>query len=174
MAALKGFDDGKEAYVTVAPLLPRNAPFSPEDIDTLNTVVSRTTAQQRAWLAGFFAGFEAAQGGGQLQPQHVAAAKPREPLTVLYGSESGNSEALAMKVKKLAQKRGLDARIYDMADADMSVLSKAKNLMLFVATWGEGDPPGRAVDFYNTLMSDAAPRLDKSVRFAVLALGDTA
>jgi sulfite reductase (NADPH) flavoprotein alpha-component len=159
--------------VTAAPLLPRNAPFSPEDIDTLNTVVSRTTAQQRAWLAGFFAGFEAAQ-GGQPQPQPLAPPKPREPLTVLYGSESGNSEALALKVKKLAQKHGLDARVYDMADADMSVLSKAKNLMVFVATWGEGDPPGRAVDFYNTLMSDAAPKLDKSQRFAVLALGDTA
>jgi sulfite reductase (NADPH) flavoprotein alpha-component len=159
--------------VTAAPLLPRNAPFSPEDIDTLNTVVSRTTAQQRAWLAGFFAGYEAAQGGQQL-PQAVAPPKARQPLTVIYGSESGNAEALALKVKKLSQKHGLDARIYDMADADLSVLAKAKNLMVFVSTWGEGDPPGRAVDFYTALMSDAAPRLDKSLRFAVLALGDTA
>jgi sulfite reductase (NADPH) flavoprotein alpha-component len=159
--------------VTAAPLLPRNAPFSPEDIDTLNTVVSRTTAQQRAWLAGFFAGYEAAQGGQQL-PQAVAPPKARQPLTVIYGSESGNAEALALKVKKLSQKHGLDARIYDMADADLSVLAKAKNLMVFVSTWGEGDPPSRAVDFYTALMSDAAPRLDKSLRFAVLALGDTA
>jgi sulfite reductase (NADPH) flavoprotein alpha-component len=159
--------------VTAAPLLPRNAPFSPEDIETLNTVVSRTTAQQRAWLAGFFAGYEAAQGGQQL-PQAVAPPKARQPLTVIYGSESGNAEALALKVKKLSQKHGLDARIYDMADADLSVLAKAKNLMVFVSTWGEGDPPGRAVDFYTALMSDAAPRLDKSLRFAVLALGDTA
>jgi sulfite reductase (NADPH) flavoprotein alpha-component len=171
---LKGTrDDGKEAYVTAAPLLPRNAPFSPEDIDTLNGVVSRTTAQQRSWLAGFFAGYEAAQGGQQL-PQAVAPAKGRLPLTVLYGSESGNAEALALKTKKLAQKHGLDARVYDMADADMSVLSKAKNLMVFASTWGEGDPPGRAADFYNGLMGDGAPRLDKNVRFAVLSLGDTA
>ena len=159
--------------MTAAPLLPRNAPFSPEDIDTLNTVVSRTTAQQRAWLAGFFAGYEAAQGGQQL-PQAVAPPKARQPLTVIYGSESGNAEALALKVKKLSQKHGLDARIYDMADTDLSVLAKAKNLMVFVSTWGEGDPPSRAVDFYTALMSDAAPRLDKSLRFAVLALGDTA
>ena len=162
-----------EAFVTAAPLLPRNAPFSPEDIDTLNGVVSRTTAQQRSWLAGFFAGYEAAQGGQQL-PQPAVASKPRTPLTVLYGSESGNAEALALKTKKLAQKHGLDARVYDMADADMAVLSKAKNLMVFASTWGEGDPPGRAVDFYNALMGEGAPRLDKNVRFAVLALGDTA
>ena len=54
----------EEAFVTAQPLLPKNAPFTPEDIDALNSVVARTTPQQRAWLAGFFAGFEAAQAGG--------------------------------------------------------------------------------------------------------------
>jgi sulfite reductase (NADPH) flavoprotein alpha-component len=157
--------------VTAQPLLPKNAPFTPEDIDVLNSVVARTTPQQRAWLAGFFAGFEAAQSGGQAVP--VAAARPRQPLTVLYASESGNAEALAMRTKKLAQKHGLDAKIVDFADADFAVLSKAKNIIVYAATWGEGDPPSRAVDFYNALMGPEAPRIE-GVRFAVLALGDTA
>jgi sulfite reductase (NADPH) flavoprotein alpha-component len=157
--------------VTATPLLPRNAPFLPEDIDMLNKVVARTTPQQRSWLAGFFAGFEAAQGGGLAQA--APATKPRAPLTILYASESGNSEALATKAKKAAQKHGLDAKVFDMADVDMAVLAKAKNIVVFAATWGEGDPPSRAVDFYQALMSDAAPRID-GVRFAVLALGDTA
>ena len=160
--------------MTAKPLLPRNAPFAPEDIEILNSVVARTTPLQRSWLAGFFAGFEAAQQQGGAQPQPVAAAKPREALTVLYASESGNAEALAMKTKKLAQKHGLDARVFDMADVDVDMLGKAKNLMVFASTWGEGDPPSRAVDFYAGLMGEGAPRLDKSVRFAVLALGDTA
>ncbi len=147
--------------MTAQPLLPRNAPFSPEDIDVLNSVVARTTPQQRSWLAGFFAGFEAAHGGAA-QPQAVAAAKPRVPLTVLYASESGNAEALAMKTKKLAQRHGLDARVFDMADVGVEVLTKAQNLMVFASTWGEGDPPSRAVDFYEALMGDGAPRLDKS------------
>jgi len=157
--------------VTAQPLLPKNAPFTPEDIDALNSVVARTTPQQRAWLAGFFAGFEAAQAGGQ--PQPVAAAKPRQPLTILYASESGNAEALAMRAKKSAQKHGLDAKVFDFADADFALLSKAKNVLVFAATWGEGDPPSRAVDFYAALMSEAAPRIE-GVNFAVLALGDTA
>ncbi len=157
--------------MTATPLLPRNAPFQPEDIELLNKVVARTTPQQRSWLAGFFAGFEAAQSGGMVQP--VPAAKPRAPLTILYASESGNSEALAAKAKKAAQKHGLDARVYDMADADMALLAKSKNIVVFAATWGEGDPPARAVDFYQALMSDAAPRID-GAKFAVLALGDTA
>lgn len=157
--------------MTATPLLPRNAPFLPEEIEMLNKVVARTTPQQRSWLAGFFAGFEAAQGGSV--GQAVPAARPRAPLTILYASESGNAEALANKAKKAAQKHGLDAKVFDMADADMALLAKAKNIVVFAATWGEGDPPSRAVDFYQTLMSDAAPRID-GVRFAVLALGDTA
>ncbi len=162
----------EEAFVTAQPLLPKNAPFTPEDIDALNSVVARTTPQQRAWLAGFFAGFEAAQAGGA-QPQAAVASKPRQALTVLYASESGNAEALAMRTKKLAQKHGLDAKIVDFADADLAVLSKAKNLIVFASTWGEGDPPSRAVDFYTALMGPEAPRIE-GVRFAVLALGDTA
>jgi sulfite reductase (NADPH) flavoprotein alpha-component len=157
--------------VTAIPLLPRNAPFLPEDIDMLNKVVAKTTPQQRAWLAGFFAGFEAAQGGSAQAA--VPAAKPRAPLTILYASESGNTETLAGKAKKAAQKHGLDAKVFDMADADLSLLAKSKNIVVYAATWGEGDPPSRAVDFYQALMSDAAPRID-GVRFAVLALGDTA
>jgi len=157
--------------VTAQPLLPKNAPFTPEEIDALNSVVARTTPQQRAWLAGFFAGFEAAQAGGAAQP--AAAPKPRQPLTVLYASESGNAEALALRTKKLAQKHGLDAKVIDFADADFATLSKAKNIIVYAATWGEGDPPSRAVDFYTALMSEEAPRLE-GVRFAVLALGDTA
>ncbi len=156
--------------MTVTPLLPKNAPFSPEEIDILNRVVARTTPQQRSWLAGFFSGFEAAQGAGAVP---VAAAKPKVPLTIFYASESGNCEALANKAKKAAQKHGLDAKVYDMADADMALLGKSKNIVVYAATWGEGDPPARAIDFYSALMSDAAPRLD-GVRFAVLSLGDTA
>ena len=155
--------------MTAIPLLPKNAPFSPEEISVLNKVVSRTTSLQRSWLAGFFAGFEAAQGA---QAAPAAAARPRASLTVLYATESGNAEGLAIKAKKAAQKHGLDARVIDMADADMGLLAKAKNLIVYVATRGEGEPPGRAADFYHALMSDAAPRLD-GVRFAVLALGDT-
>jgi sulfite reductase (NADPH) flavoprotein alpha-component len=151
-------------------LLPKTAPFAPEQIEALNTVVADSTPLQRSWLAGFLAGVEAA-GGQAAQP--AAGARPRVPLTLLYGSESGNAEGLALKARKLAHRSGFDARVIDMADADPEMLAKAQNLVVFVATWGEGDPPQRAADFYTKLMADGAPRLE-GLKFAVLSLGDTA
>jgi len=153
----------------VAPLLPKSAPFAPDDIATLNSVVARATKEQRSWLAGFLAGYDAAQGG--LVP--AVAARPKVPLAILYGSESGNCESLALKARKSAQKMGFDAKVYDMADFSMAQLAKAKNVVVYVATWGEGEPPQRAIDFVGALMGDAAPRLE-TLNFAVLALGDTA
>jgi len=161
--------------VAAVPFLPKNAPFTAEDIDFLNQLVQRSTPLQRSWLSGFLAGLDAAAQGqgaaGQAAP--APAQRPRVPLTILYGSESGNAEALALKAKKAAAKLNYDARVVDMADADMASLAKVKNLIVYISTWGEGDPPQRAVDFHKALMSDAAPRLE-GVRFAVLALGDTA
>lgn len=153
----------------VAPLLPKTAPFAPDDIATLNGIVARATREQRSWLAGFLAGFDAAQGGAAA----AVTPRPRVPLTILYGSESGNCETLALKARKLAQKSGFDAKVFDMADYSMDLLAKAQNVVIYLATWGEGEPPQRAIDFYTALMSDAAPRLE-TLNFAVLALGDTA
>ena len=72
--------------------IPKTAPFSEEDVALLNRVVGPASAVQRAWLAGFLAGVESATG----QPaQPAAPAHPAEPLTIVYASESGNSEKLA-------------------------------------------------------------------------------
>ena len=46
------------------------------------------------------------------------------------------------------------------------------NLLVVASTWGEGDPPERAAEFYAALMAEDAPRFE-GVRFAVLALGDS-
>ena len=151
-------------------LLPKTAPFSTDEVETLNRLVARSSPQQRSWLSGFLAGVDAAQGA---LPQPVAPPRAKEKLTILYGSETGNAETLALKARKAAQKLGFAAHVLDMADASPEALKAAKNLIVIVATWGEGDPPQRAASFYKALMAEGAPRLD-NVRFAVLALGDTA
>ena len=151
--------------------IPKTAPFSEEDVELLNRVVGPANAVQRAWLAGFLAGVESVTGVAHVAP--AVAPQAAEPLTIVFASESGNSEKLASDMAKSARKIGLKPTVIDMAELELATLTKAKRLILIAATWGEGEPPGRAVRVYNELMSDAAPRLD-GVEFGVLALGDTA
>jgi len=155
--------------MSAAPI-PKTAPFADDEIESLNRVVSTATPIQRAWLAGFLAGLDAANA-----PQAAPAAPPQkaEPLTILYATESGNSEKLAGDVAKSARKLGFKPSLIDMADLELASLKDVKRLIVIAATWGEGEPPARATHVYKELMSDAAPRLD-GVEFGVLALGDTA
>jgi sulfite reductase (NADPH) flavoprotein alpha-component len=149
--------------------IPKTAPFAEEEIELLNRVVGTATATQRVWLAGFLAGLEASTASSQPIAPPVAA----EPLTIIYATESGNSEKLAADLAKATRKTGLRPSLIDMADLDVATLASARRLVVIAATWGEGEPPARATRAYNELMSEGAPRLD-GIEFGVLALGDSA
>jgi sulfite reductase (NADPH) flavoprotein alpha-component len=152
------------------PMLPETAPFPAEQITALNRIMSATNAEQRTWLSGFLSGYQAANAS---QPAAAAAPARRAPLTILFATESGNAESLADIARKAASKLGFAARVLDMADATPAQVAAAQNLLVIASTWGEGDPPQRAIDFHAALMAEDAPRFD-GVRYAVLALGDRA
>jgi sulfite reductase (NADPH) flavoprotein alpha-component len=151
-------------------LLPQTAPFADEDRNSLDRVLAAASPIQRAWLAGFLAGVDAAQDVAPVAASEVRAA---EPLAIVFASESGNAERLAQDAAKLARRSGFKPIIIDFADLALADLSKHKRLIVIAATWGEGEPPARAVRAYGELMGDAAPRLE-GITFGVLALGDTA
>jgi sulfite reductase (NADPH) flavoprotein alpha-component len=156
--------------VSISVTIPKAAPFTDEEIELLNRVVGVATTTQRSWLAGFLAGLETT---AVPEPAAVAPSSGGEPLTIVYATESGNSEKLAADLGKAARKAGLKSSIIDMADLDVATLASARRLIMIAATWGEGEPPGRAARAYNELMGEGAPRLD-GIEFGVLALGDTA
>jgi len=149
--------------------IPKTAPFAEEEIELLNRVVGSATATQRVWLAGFLTGLEASTASSQ----PIAAPVAAEPVTIIYATESGNSEKLAADFAKAARKTGLRPNLIDMADLDVARLASARRLVVIAATWGEGEPPAHATRAYNELMGQGAPRLD-GIEFGVLALGDSA
>jgi sulfite reductase (NADPH) flavoprotein alpha-component len=153
----------------VSPSIPNTAPYAADEIELLNRVVTPATQVQRAWLAGFLAGVDAS--GAAAAP--AAEIQAAEPLTIVYATESGNSERLAGDVAKAARKNGLKPTLIDMADLDVASLADVRRLVVIAATWGEGEPPARAQHTYKALMAETAPQLT-DLQYAVLALGDTA
>jgi sulfite reductase (NADPH) flavoprotein alpha-component len=137
------------------PFIPDNAPFTPA---------------QRAWLNGFLAGMygqTAAPSGAALS---TAAAKPK--VSVLFGSQSGNAESIAKRLVKEAKKQGFDATITALEKASPAALAKEKCALIVTSTWGEGDPPDNAVQFWEQLKAENELQLS-SLSYSVLALGDT-
>jgi len=137
------------------PFLPENAPFTPA---------------QRAWLNGFLAGIFS---GAQPTGTHIAPAVAPVKITVnvLFGSETGNSEALAKRIAKAAQKRGFESKAIGLDQITAEDLTKERYALIVTSTFGEGDPPENAKAFHAELHDPAQPRLE-GLSYSVLALGD--
>ncbi len=139
------------------PYIPSSAPFTPE---------------QRAWLNGYLAGRFSNAETGELAPPGAAAPAPaKEPLLVMYGSQTGSAEGLAKKLAKAAAAQGFVSRLMELNDYAKVDLATESRLVVVTSTWGDGEPPDNAVNFWNFLKDEAAPKLDQ-LNYAVLALGD--
>jgi sulfite reductase (NADPH) flavoprotein alpha-component len=93
-------------------------------------------------------------------------------LTVLYGTQSGNSESLAKKIIDEADKIGYSTDVKNIKDLKVRDLANIGLSVIVISTWGEGDPPGDAENFCKELYSAREPDLSSSVLYTVLALGD--
>jgi len=93
-------------------------------------------------------------------------------MSIMFGSQSGNSEDLAAKFAKRASDYGLDATVVDMDGFDLSTLPSMKRVLIICSTWGEGEMPDNAEELWQQASTDSAPKLP-GMHFTVLALGDT-
>lgn len=94
-------------------------------------------------------------------------------MLILYGTETGNSELLAMDAEKIATAKGFDASINGMDEVSTDDLASCGNLLIICSTWGDGEQPDNAIELYDSSV-ELEDNYLQNVNFAVLALGDTA
>ena len=143
----------EQARQAGVPTLPASAPFAPENRLLVNGL-----------LAGLFS---------------RAAEVPSAPTEsgeaswlVLWASQTGNSETLAATCAERLGSAGQRAKLQAMDEAKLDDLRNAAGVLLVTSTFGDGDPPDNASDFWHSLQSAEADALVNS-RFSVLALGDS-
>ncbi|PRS65806.1 assimilatory sulfite reductase (NADPH) flavoprotein subunit [Bacillus sp. FSL K6-4563] len=154
-----------------------NSPFSQQQADLLNQLLPTLTDQQKIWLTGYLSAQAALTGSetATLAPS-PSAAVPAQPVskdvTVIYGSQTGNSEGLAKKTAQHLEEKGFQVTLSSMSDFKPNNLKKIHNLLMIVSTHGEGDPPDNALSFHEYVHGRRAPKLDH-LSFSVLSLGDS-
>lgn len=149
-------------------LLPeRNqTPLNDDQHRFLQQLIAVLSPEQAAWIGGYLTGLVAKD------LTSVPGADDVADITILVGSQTGNSEALAEQLHRLAAGRGLKTVIKKMGDYKFPQLKAEKNLLVIVSTYGEGEPPDNARELVEYLLSKRAPSL-KQMQFAVLGLGDS-
>jgi sulfite reductase (NADPH) flavoprotein alpha-component len=149
------------------------SPLTQEQVQKLQGLVAELNPIQQAWVSGYLAAnANTAALSGAIGANPGAVASESAPLTILYGSQTGNAKSVASKLKEQAESRGITTKLVNMADYKTSALKKEKFLTIAVSTYGEGEPPEDAEALHAFLASKKAPKLD-GVKVAVIGLGDT-
>jgi sulfite reductase (NADPH) flavoprotein alpha-component len=99
------------------------------------------------------------------------AAPAVNKITIVYGTETGNSKRLATDFAAKAKQNKIHAKVIGMDQYRLTDLSKEEYLLAVVSTHGEGEPPIAAKKFYDHIHNNGF-KLEK-LRYSVLALGDT-
>lgn len=159
-----------------------NSPFNQEQVELLNRLIPTLNDAQKTWLSGYLTAIQGnaavAAGTGaapNVQAEAVSAVSvppASREVTVLYGSQTGNSSGLSKKLAKKLEEQGLQVTLSAMGDFKPNGLKKIENLLIVVSTHGEGEPPDNAIPLHEFLNSKRAPKLD-GLKYSVLALGDT-
>nr|WP_154893405.1 assimilatory sulfite reductase (NADPH) flavoprotein subunit [Paenibacillus xylanexedens] len=159
-----------------------NSPFNQEQVELLNRLIPTLNDSQKTWLSGYLTAIQGiaavAAGTGaasNVQAEAVSAVSvppASREVTVLYGSQTGNSSGLSKKLAKKLEEQGLQVTLSSMGDFKPNGLKKIENLLIVVSTHGEGEPPDNAIPLHEFLNSKRAPKLD-GLKYSVLALGDT-
>ncbi|MDF7659793.1 sulfite reductase subunit alpha [Erwiniaceae bacterium L1_54_6] len=141
------------------PYIPEDAPFN---------------GDQKYWLAGFLAGLHSRllvlEDKQQTAP--AAGAATTTQLHILFGSQTGNAEALAQTAAKAARAKGLVPVVQALGEVDIDVFATMRHVLIVTSTYGEGEMPDNAQLFWQAISASTAPRMEQ-MHFAVLAIGDT-
>jgi sulfite reductase (NADPH) flavoprotein alpha-component len=129
-------------------------------------LVADLSKEEIIWLNGYLSGV-----ASQDKKQETVAANVRK-ITIAYGTETGNSKRLATSFAARAKKNGIQSKLVSLDQYRLSDLSKEEWFFTIISTQGEGEPPATAKKFYDHLHQETISL--SSVRYGVLALGDTA
>ncbi|MGK5691366.1 molybdopterin-dependent oxidoreductase [Streptomyces sp. URMC 128] len=150
---LTGFLAGLGSGAPGVPVLPPDAPFTPE---------------HALWVNGVLA--------GMYSRSAPPAAPAREPtgreVVVLWASQTGNAEEFATATAERLTATGHRTTLVGMDEADVTALARTADLLFITSTFGDGDAPDNGTGLWDALSSEGAPRLE-GVRYAVLAFGDS-
>lgn len=137
---------------------------------SLKDAIGGYSPLQLAWASGYLAA--KSEGSSVAVLPTAAAPQASSTLTILFGSQTGNSKGVASALAEQARAQGIDVDLKSMADIKPKSIKNLTHLLIVASTNGEGEPPDDAIALHEFLSSKKAPKLD-GLHYSVLSLGDS-
>ncbi len=137
-------------------------------LKALQELIGESSHEELLWMSGYLAGI--LKIGAPAEPTVIKT--PVQKVTMVFGTDTGNSKKLASTFAAKAKKSGMHVKLQSLDQYRLSDLQKEELLLVIISTHGEGEPPAAAKKFYDYIHENPS-RLEK-MSYAVLALGDTA
>ncbi len=134
----------------------------------LTELVTGAGKEELIWINGYLS---ALINGTAVASETVSDTSPKKKITLVYGTETGNSKRVATELAAKAKKQQLQVKLASLDQYRLTDLTKEENLFVVISTQGDGEPPVAAQKFYNHIHHNGF-RLDQ-VKYSVLALGDS-
>jgi sulfite reductase (NADPH) flavoprotein alpha-component len=154
-------------------------PLTATQLALVDDLAAELDGEGLVWLSGYAAGIARGRVQPAMQPRARAldaqaqpAAPATAPLTIVYGSQTGNARRVAEQLAASAEGAGLPVRLLRADAYPLRELKSERHLYIVISTQGDGDPPDDARDLFGHLTGRKAPRLEQ-LHYAVLGLGDS-
>ena len=136
-------------------------------------LVTKSSREELIWMNGFLAGIVSAEAGDPAATMPVVpiSAIAVNKISILYGTETGNSKKVATEFAAQAKKNGVTVKLTSLDQYRLNDLAKEEYAFFVISTQGDGEPPLTAKKFYDHIYRQPVA-LDK-MKYSVLALGDT-
>ena len=146
--------------------------LSETKLKVLKEISSGFSRDEAIWASGYLAGLAGTSAAvTDLPPQQTTHTTAVKKITLVYGTETGNSKKLATELAGVAKKKGIQVKLGDLSQYKPKDLAKEEYLFVVISTQGEGEPPILAKKFYDYIHENELNL--SNIKFGVLALGDS-
>lgn len=139
-------------------------------LKVLDELIKNSSNDELLWMNGYLNGIVKNK-TSVYETVATSSGNTAKKMTIVYGTETGNSKKLATSFAAKAKQNRIAAKVIGLDQYRLTDLTKEEYLLAVISTHGEGEPPAAAKNFYEHIHNNGF-RLDK-LKYSVLALGDT-
>ncbi|WP_185861055.1 diflavin oxidoreductase [Blattabacterium cuenoti] len=140
--------------------------LSESNYKTFIKLIQESSKEEIIWMSAYMSGLLCSKKNHQ-----KFIRKEEKKITLVYGTETGNAKNLAFDIHQKVKNEKFQIKLISLDQYNFQDLEKEDYFFIIMSTYGEGEPPSSAKNFFDFIHTNENIFL-KNMKYSVLALGD--